>query len=155
LVQVGDRRRSFASSSTLTTLLALSGRLVQERIGRDLEPLGVSYAQAAVLVRLWRREGLMPQAEMIRSLALSRASGTLVLNELEQRGLIERRPDERDARRLVVRLTEEGVDLEPQVFDVFHRVESAVRAPLSEDEIANELRILRLVVERIRQDGRH
>jgi MarR family transcriptional regulator for hemolysin len=154
LVQVGDRRRSFASSSTLTTLLALGGRLVQERIGRDLEPLGVSYAQAAVLVRLWRRDGQMPQAEMIRSLALSRASGTLVLNELEQRGLIQRRPDERDARRLVVRLTEQGVDLEPQVFDVFDRVESAIRAPLSEDEVAAGLRILRLVAERIRHDGR-
>jgi DNA-binding MarR family transcriptional regulator len=153
-MQVEDRRRSFASWPTVTTLLALGGRLVQERIGRDLEPLGVSYAQAAVLVRLWRREGQMPQAEMIRSLALSRASGTLVLNELEQRRLIERRPDERDARRLVIRLTEEGVDLEPQVFDVFDRVESAIRAPLSEDEVAAGLRVLRLLVEAIRQDGR-
>jgi DNA-binding MarR family transcriptional regulator len=127
---------------------------VQERIGRDLEPLGVSYAQAAVLVRLWRRDGQMPQAEMIRSLALSRASGTLVLNELEQRGLIERRQDERDARRLVVRLTEEGVDIEPQVFEVFHLVESAIRAPLSEDEVAAGLRLLRLLLDGIRHDGR-
>jgi MarR family transcriptional regulator, transcriptional regulator for hemolysin len=154
LCQVTDERRSFASSSTLTTLLALSGRLVQERIGRDLEPLGVSYAQAAVLVRLWRRDGQMPQAEMIRSLALSRASGTLVLNELEQQGLIERRTDDRDARRFVIRLTEAGVDLEPQVFDVFLRVERAIRAPLSEAEVAAGLRILRALLERIQHDRR-
>jgi DNA-binding MarR family transcriptional regulator len=151
---VRDGRRSFASSPTLTTLLALGGRLVQERIGRDLEPLGVSYAQTAVLVRLWRRDGQMAQAEMIQSLALSRASGTLVLNELEQGGLVERRPDVRDARRLVVRLTEEGVDLEPQVFEVFQRVESAIRAPLSEDEVAAGLRILRALVDGIRHDRR-
>lgn len=147
-------RRSFASWSTLTTLLALNGRLVQERIGRNLEPLGVSYAQASVLVRLWRREGQMPQAEMIRSLALSRTSGTLVLDELEQRGLIERLPDGHDARRRVVRLTEAGMDIEPEVFDAFERVESAVRAPLSEDEVETGLRILRALVEAIRHDRR-
>ena len=151
---MADSRRSFASWSTLTTLLALNGRLVQEQIGRNLEPLGVSYAQAAVLVRLWRRQGQMPQAEMIRSLALSRASGTLVLKELEQRGLIERQPDVRDVRRLVVRLTEAGMDLEPEVFDAFDRVESAVRAPLSEDEVETGLRILRSLVDAIRRDGR-
>lgn len=150
--QLRDRRRFFASWSTLTTLLALGGRLVQERIGRDLEPLGVSYAQTAVLVRLWRRDGQMRQAEMIRSLALSRASGTLVLNELEQRGLIERQPDERDGRRLLVRLTEAGMDLEPQVFEVFQRVESAIRAPLSEDDVTVGLRILRGVLEGIQRD---
>lgn len=149
-----DGRRSFASWPNLTTLLTLGGRLVQERIGRDLEPLGVSYAQAAVLVRLWRREGQMAQAEMIQSLALSRPSGTHVLNELEQGGLIERRPDDRDARRLVIRLTEEGVDLEPQVFEVFERVESAIRAPLSEDEVAAGLRILRALVDGMRHDRR-
>jgi DNA-binding MarR family transcriptional regulator len=151
---VAGSRRSFASWSTLTTLLALNGRLVQEQIGRNLEPLGVSYAQAAVLVRLWRRQGQMPQAEMIRSLALSRASGTLVLKELEQRGLIERQPDVRDVRRLVVRLTEAGMDLEPEVFDAFDRVESAVRASLSEDEVEIGLRILRSLVEAIRRDPR-
>ncbi|TMC05335.1 MAG: MarR family transcriptional regulator [Chloroflexi bacterium] len=154
LCPVAGPRRSFASWSTLTTLLALNGRLVQEQIGRNLEPLGVSYAQAAVLVRLWRRQGQMPQAEMIRSLALSRASGTLVLNELEQRGLIERQPDVRDARRLVVRLTEAGMDLEPEVFDAFDRVEAAVRAPLSEEEVETGLRILRSLVEAIRRDPR-
>jgi DNA-binding MarR family transcriptional regulator len=96
----------------------------------------------------------MPQAEMIRSLALSRASGTLVLKELEQRGLIERQADVRDVRRLVVRLTEAGMDLEPEVFDAFDRVESAVRAPLSEDEVETGLRILRSLVEAIRRDPR-
>jgi DNA-binding MarR family transcriptional regulator len=149
---VTQLRRSFASWSTLTTLLTLNGRLLSDWIGRDLEPLGISYAQAAVLVRLWRYDGEMPQTEMIKSLALSRASGTLVLNELAQRGLIERQPDERDARRLVVRLTEAGMDLEPQVFDVFHRVETAIRARLTEAEVAAGLRILRVLLEGIRQE---
>jgi DNA-binding MarR family transcriptional regulator len=149
---VTELRRSFDSWSTLSTLLALNGRLVSEWIGRDLEPLGVSYAQAAALVRLWRRGGAMAQAEMIRSLALSRTSGTIVLNELAQRGLVERQPDKRDGRRVVVRLTEAGMDLEPQVFDVFHHVETAIRAGLSEDEVAVGLRFLRALLEGIQQE---
>jgi DNA-binding MarR family transcriptional regulator len=75
-----------------------------------------------------------------------------VLNELEQLRLIERRPDGRDARRMVVQLTEEGIDLEPQVFEVFQRVESAILAPLSEEEEAAVLRILRAVLDEILQD---
>jgi len=130
----------------------LNGRLVSEWIGRELDPLGISYAQAAALVRLWRRRGAMAQTEMIRSLALSRASGTLVLNELANRGLIERQPDGRDGRRVVVRLTEAGMDLEPQVFDVFHHVETAIRASLSEDEVSAGLNILRALLEGIQQE---
>jgi MarR family transcriptional repressor of emrRAB len=147
-------RPTFASSPTLSTLLALSGRLVQERIGRDLEPLGISYAQAAVLVRLWRRDGEMPQAEMIQSLALSRTSVTQVLNDLAQRRLIERHPAADDARRLVVRLTEEGMDLEPPVLRVFERVEVEIRATLAEEDVESAFKVLLAVLEGIRQDRR-
>jgi DNA-binding MarR family transcriptional regulator len=134
--------RSFASSPHLSGLLTLTGRLVQERIAHELAALGISYAQAVVLVRLWRRGGEMPQTEMIQSLALSRASGTLVLNELSQRGLIDRRPDQADARRLVVRLTEAGQELEPSVLEVFEQVESVIRAPLAEQDVDTAFRVL-------------
>jgi len=149
-----DTRRTFASTPTLSALVALTGRLLQERIGRDLEPLGISYAQAAALVRLWRRSARMPQAEMIRSLALSRTSGTIVLNELEQRGLIQRHPDDDDARRMVVQLTDQGVDLEQPVLRVFERVEAVMKAPLTDEEYESGHRILRALLEEIRHDRR-
>ncbi|HXM59011.1 MAG TPA: MarR family transcriptional regulator [Candidatus Dormibacteraeota bacterium] len=145
--------RSFASSPHLSALLTLTGRLVQERIAHDLAELGISYAQAAVLVRLWRYGGEMSQTDMIQSLALSRASGTLVLNELAQRELIERRPDEIDARRVIVRLTQAGRDLEPAVLDIFEQVESTIRAPLAEDDVESAFRTL-LAVLNAMQRGR-
>ena len=132
-------------------MLSLSGRLIQERIGHDLEPLGISYAQAAVLVRLWRHGGRMPQAEMIDSLALSRASCTNLLNDLEREGLIERAPDSADARRMVVGLTEAGQDLERPVLDVFERVEIEIGESLGGEDAATAYRVVRAVLERLRQ----
>lgn len=147
--------RSFASSPQLSGLLTLIGRLVQERIAHDLARLGVSYAQAVVLVRLWRRGGEMSQTEMIQSLALSRASGTLVLNELTQRGLIERRPDQDDARRLVVHLTRAGHDLEPAVLDVFEAVEAVIRGPLGDEDVESAFRVLGAVQDAMQRDRGH
>jgi DNA-binding MarR family transcriptional regulator len=147
--------RSFASSPQLSGLLTLIGRLVQERIAHDLARLGVSYAQAVVLVRLWRRGGEMSQTEMIQSLALSRASGTLVLNELTQRGLIERRPDQDDARRLVVHLTRAGYELEPAVLEVFEHVEAVIRGPLDDEEVEHAFRVLTAVQDAMQRDRGH
>ena len=147
-----DPERSFASSPHLSGLLTLTGRLVQERIAHDLAGLGISYAQAAVLVRLWRRGGDMSQSEMIQSLALSRASGTLVLNELSQRGLIERRPDQADARRLVVRLTDAGHDLEPSVLEVFEQVETVIRAPLEDADVDHAFSMLLAILDAMQRD---
>src|SRR5947199_8691066 len=82
-----DTKRGFKSSAHLTRLLALVGRLVQERVAQRLVQLDVSYAEATALVRLWSRDGHMAQSEMIQSLALSRTSCTLLLNQLERKGL--------------------------------------------------------------------
>jgi DNA-binding MarR family transcriptional regulator len=154
--RVTGPERSFATSPHLIGLLTLTGRLVQERIAQDLAKLGISYAQAAVLVRLWRRGGgEMSQTEMIQSLALSRASGTLVLNELAQRGLIERRPDEIDARRVIVGLTQTGRDLEPAVLDIFERVEATIRAPLGDDDVEDAFRTLLAVLDAMQRGRRH
>lgn len=148
-------RRSFSTSRHLSRPLTLTARLVQEQIAMQLGSLGISYAQADVLVRLWRREGHMTQTQLIQSLAVSRASGTLLLKQLERRGLIERQPDRVDGRRLRVRLTPAGRDLEQPVLLVFERVEAVVREPLDPADVETMFRVLRAVQEQMqRQRGR-
>jgi DNA-binding MarR family transcriptional regulator len=130
-------------------LLALVGRLVQERSAQQLAPLDLSYAETAALVRLWRRDGCMPQSHMIQSLALGRASCTLVLNKLEAQGLIERRQDSKDTRRVVVWLTEAGRDLEEPVFQALERVESVILSSLTQEQVEALLHTLMEVRESI------
>ncbi|HSR22487.1 MAG TPA: MarR family transcriptional regulator [Candidatus Eisenbacteria bacterium] len=137
MARSSDRPGPFLASSHLSGLLVLTARLVQEQVAIRLSPLGISYAQAAVLVCLYRSAtGVLPQSDLIESLAVSRASGTLVLTQLQALGLIGRTPDPGDARRLVIRLTDAGRDLELPVHGAFEEVESVIRRSLHPAEVA-------------------
>ena len=144
--------RPFLASSHLSGLLVLTARLVQEQVAIRLSPLGISYAQAAVLVRLYRSAtGVLPQSDLIESLAVSRASGTLVLSQLQAIGLIGRTTDPGDARRLVIQLTAAGRDLEPPVHGAFEEVESVIRRSLQPAEVAAAFDTMRRMLDDVRR----
>ncbi|GAA0936560.1 MarR family winged helix-turn-helix transcriptional regulator [Nonomuraea longicatena] len=119
------------SENHLTGLLTLTSRLVQDRLTAALRPLGLTYAQAAALVRLWRTPGgRMRQLDFVSSLALTRPTGTLLIGDLERAGLLVRSADPDDGRRQLITLTDAGRKLEPEVHavlaDLHHRLEAAV-----------------------------
>jgi DNA-binding MarR family transcriptional regulator len=121
----------------------VSARLVQEQVAAKLAPLGISYAQAVVLVRLYQAPGgSLTQTEIIDSLALSRASGTLVLGQLEAHGLINRIHDRADARKLIISLTEASEEIEQDVHRCFHDVEQIVRRSLTGEEAETAFSVL-------------
>jgi DNA-binding MarR family transcriptional regulator len=135
-VTVSTERAGFRNSPHLIGLVALVGRLAQDRVAAALSPLGVTYAQAVTLVRLWRSEAhALRQRDLIESLGVSRATGSQVLNQLDDLGLIERRWDEADARNRVVTLTGKGRDLESPVLAVFDEVEEMLQDGGSERQI--------------------
>jgi len=149
---LSNRSRPFITSPHLIGLLILTARLVQEQVATRLSALGISYAQAVVLIRLYRSAtGSLPQTDMIESLAVSRASGTLVLTQLQTRGLVARSSDPADARRLVVVLTDAGRDLEQAVYAALEEAESVIRRSLGPDEVAAAFDTLRLMFEDIKR----
>jgi MarR family transcriptional regulator, organic hydroperoxide resistance regulator len=149
---LSSRPGPFVTSPHLTGLLILTARLVQEQVANRLQALGVSYAQAVVLIGLYRSAaGSVPQTDMIESLAVSRASGTLVLAQLEARGLVSRASDPGDARRLVISLTGAGRDLEQPVYDVFQDVESVILRSLRPAEVSAAFDMARRMLEDIRR----
>lgn len=110
------------------TLLA---RLVQERLSIALGELGLTFAEAIAMVRLWQSPtGALAQSELIEQLILSRASGSLVLSDLEEAGFITRSKDPRDARRLLVNLTAGGREIEQSVHAAFEQLESHLFDPI-------------------------
>jgi DNA-binding MarR family transcriptional regulator len=144
--------RPFITSPHLTGLLIITARLVQEQVATRLAPLGISYAQAIVLVGLYRSPaGSVPQTDMIEALAVSRASGTLVLSQLEARGLVSRSADPADARRLVITLTDTGRELEEQVYEAFQAVETVIRRSLDAPEVTATLDAVRRMFDDIRR----
>ncbi len=149
---MSTRPRPFITSPHLTGLLIVTARLAQEQVATRLSALGISYAQAVVLVRLYRSvTGTLPQSDMIESLAVSRASGTLVLSQLEARGLVSRTADPADARRLVIELTDAGRGLEQPVHHVLEEVETVIRRSLEPAEVTATFDIMRRMFDDIRQ----
>lgn len=143
---VGRTPSSYPDSSRLVGLLIVAGRLAQEQVAQELGALGLSYAQASVLLRLYgEAAGSLAQAELIEALALSRPFATTVLGQLQRRGLVTRTFDPGDLRRQVVDLTGAGRALEAPVRQAFADVDATIRGSLEPSEVRTALDVLRRV----------
>jgi DNA-binding MarR family transcriptional regulator len=135
------------SENHLSGLMTLTSRLIQDRLSTALRPLGVTYAQAAALVRLWRSpDGRMLQHDFVTSLALARPSGTLLIGDLERAGLVTRYPDPTDGRRQVITLTEGGRDLEAQVYEAVSGLQQEIEELVGRDDLVTTMRVLTKVL---------
>ena len=90
--------------------VARACQLVQQTLARELRPLDIKPPHLDILVNLMRSEGISQQ-ELARKLLVGRSNMTMLLPQLEKRGLIERRPDLEDRRVLRLHLTGEGHEL--------------------------------------------
>jgi DNA-binding MarR family transcriptional regulator len=101
--------------------------------------------QFAVLTAL-RSHPDIDQVSLSQRLAIDRSTIADVANRLEERGLITRHRDPRDARRKVLALTDAGRTLHdrtvPEVLEVGRRLVE----PLDEDHRATFLRCLRTII---------
>jgi DNA-binding MarR family transcriptional regulator len=75
-----------------------------------LAPIGLKPAQLDVLMNLYRHPG-MSQHDLARRLLVGRSNITMLLPQLEKRGLLRRQGDEKDKRILRLTLTEAGEEL--------------------------------------------
>ena len=78
-----------------------------------LDALGVTYPQYLVLLVLWERDGLSV-SEIGERLFLDSGTLTPLLKRLEAQGLVDRKRDPADDRRVLVRLTDAGRGLRQQ-----------------------------------------
>jgi DNA-binding MarR family transcriptional regulator len=75
-------------------------------------------------------------------LIVTTASVTSLLDTLERRGLVERRPDPTDRRRLLIVITQAGKALVDQFLPEVVALQTAALAPLSEDQRRQLLELL-------------
>jgi DNA-binding MarR family transcriptional regulator len=94
-----DRQLCFA--------LYRASRALTRAYGPLLAPLGLTYPQYLVFLKLWEQDGLAV-SELGGCLALDSGTLTPLLKRLEQRGLIERKRDKADERVVHIFLTDEG-----------------------------------------------
>lgn len=94
-------------TSRLGYLFKHAQQTLAEFTGPALEPFGLTGRDLAVLIVL---DGLGPasQQEAARGLGVDRTTMVALLDGLESKGIVERRPAEEDRRRNVVQLTASG-----------------------------------------------
>ena len=120
---------------------ARSNRLFAEA----LEPLGLRPNHVAVLQYLRDHEGAS-QRELVDGLWIDASSMVALLDEFEQRGLAERRPNPSDKRAYAIYLTAEGRRLLSESLELSRRVAGRLLAPLSGEERQLVQGLLRRVV---------
>lgn len=127
-------------------------QLMQQALTRALADLEIKPPHLDILVNLYRFEGISQQ-ELARKLLVGRSNMSMLLPQMEKRGLLKRLPDPKDKRVLRLYLTESGRELTGRAMviqtDIIERTLSAT--PI-EDCLAMAENMERLIA-RLQQEG--
>jgi DNA-binding MarR family transcriptional regulator len=85
-------------------------QLMQLTLARSMAHLEIKPPHLDILINLYRREGISQQ-ELARKLLVGRSNMSMLLPQLEKRGLIVRRGDGKDKRVLRLFLTPQGKEI--------------------------------------------
>jgi DNA-binding MarR family transcriptional regulator len=120
-------------------------RLFARELAEAVRPLGLAPAQFMTLLELWRQDGLT-QKDLVARLDVEQATMAATLARMERDGLIERRPDQSDARARRIQLTARARSLEEPALAAARSVNARALAGFSEAERDAFLAGLRRVV---------
>jgi DNA-binding MarR family transcriptional regulator len=112
----------------------------------ELRPLGLSPSAYNVLMALHNTEDrILEPCQLAERLLISRPSITGLLDTLQGKGLVERRPHPDDGRRVLVELTDGGVEVLQRHFGTHYAEQRAMFADLDADELEQLVTLLRRV----------
>jgi DNA-binding MarR family transcriptional regulator len=125
-------------------LLVFAGMRQARRMRETLHPLGVHPRHFGVLTLVANRPGCTQQ-QLSDMTGIDRSSMVAVLDELEQRGLAERRPDPDDRRKRSIHVTAKGERMREQCEAAGLRLQDELLEVLTSAERAEFVRLLRKV----------
>ncbi len=99
------------TSAEVVDLIGAAARRIRRHANRDLGPRGITWGQLRALRTLARCDGAVRMSELADRLGIARRSTTSVVDELVERGLVERRADPTDRRAVDVAVTPAGFEL--------------------------------------------
>nr|WP_236005924.1 MarR family transcriptional regulator [Desemzia sp. RIT 804] len=92
------------------------------------------------------------QKDIEELLKIRRSTATGMLNTLEKKGLIHRKPVSYDARLKKLVITPEGIEFTEKALDCINTLESQVRSGLTEEELEIFFRVLSKIKKNIEDD---
>src|SRR5580765_3476463 len=132
--------------AAVSFLLAQLGSHATERFAERLRPLGCTPPQVGILRMLADSPGVSQQ-ELANALDMHASRLVGVLDELEERGLIERRPSEHDRRVYALHLTSKGGESFREIGQVARDHNQAMMNGLTAEQQRQLAELLELVAE--------
>lgn len=122
-----------------------ASRLIIREYQPHLEKMGITYPQYLVLMILWDADNI-PVSDIAGKLILKTNTVTPLLKRMEKLGIVTRKRSGNDERKVLIRLTEKGRQLQETASDIPEfLVGQLLEGPLSLDELIrlkNELEVI-------------
>ncbi|MDZ4690140.1 MarR family transcriptional regulator [Terricaulis sp.] len=127
-------------------LLSRAARAAQGVADEGLGDLNLTSAQAGALFTI-PAEGGASVNSISESLGLAQSAASVLVQRLEQAGLIERQTDPADRRAVLITLTARGRSLRTRAIERAHRMNTAAARGFSSDEQAIIARWLQYIID--------
>ncbi len=128
-------------------LLMDTARLMRQRARMRMESIGLMHGQGKIL-GIIRHHSDICQADLAERLNIKPPTVSVTLNRMVKNGWVERAPDPRDQRRIIVRLTEKGIGQLDAIDANFDAIEDELLNGLAE----TELEALRSILPKMRKN---
>jgi len=123
-------------------------RAFDRLLQRQLADHGIRNSHWYFLRILWEREGLT-QRELSDETNLTEPSTVIMLNQMEQSGLIRKKKDPDDKRKLRIFLTPKAKRLEKRLLPIAVQLNELAAREVSEDDLETFIRVARKMTENL------
>lgn len=128
--------RSVAMRTDKVAILIKKAALVIEKLSNHvLAPYELTHTQYKILMLLYRNpDKPIRQIDIEEHFSMTNPSVTGIIQNLEKKGLVQRVQNPDDKRSKLLKLTEQAVSMEQELYSLGESLESQVTEGLSEDE---------------------
>jgi DNA-binding MarR family transcriptional regulator len=116
-------------------------RNLDQVYGQVVEPLGLTVIEWYILRALYQQDG-QHASELARAVGRAATSFTPILDKLQHKGLIERRPDPADRRAVRIYLTGKGNEIRDKVLVSAGQIDSRIQKQVPTKDFKAFLHIL-------------
>lgn len=141
------------SSKALVQRLRRASHFIDRELRRELAPHGIELWELEILAALYRAEDppqRLTSGDLLREAQLTSGAITKRVAHLERKGWVHREIDLEDRRRILVVLTEAGLERAEKVFGIMSQREEVLLGKLGEEALGrmnDDLRELLLMLE--------
>ncbi len=122
-------------------------RSARQIINTNLRPLGLSSAEANILLHLLTQGQEMRQEQLVEQLDVSKPAVSRTLTSLAAKGYITGQRDPNDRRARQIRLTDKALEIGPAVEQVYNHVFARAMQGVSQDELDRFLKLFSRISE--------